>query len=318
MRTDPEAGVPELVTFLLAGTDNPFLQVKRLHDWVATNIRYDLEGLEDSDREAVRDATGALATGRAVCSGFAEVQELLLEAAGFEARTLVGYARGWRFSVFLDEPTDRTTHAWTAVKIESAWYLMDTTWNAGNVTNDTWRHRYTSDYLFTNPTAFAETHLPVEAAWQLIESPLDAETFEAQVYTRSGFQAPIRNRTIVRQFDEHHGPIIGAAEAVLRRSSSGEDGGERRCPPRTGGEEAVFPPKKMAPSFAPSLSAQMVGAGFHSQGLAFVEPVVRTQQVGATTSVRVSVPAGLKLTSRLEPPRRPPGSGCHAPAVGRR
>jgi hypothetical protein len=225
VRTDPEAGVPELVLFLLDGADDPFLQVKVLHDWVATNIRYDLEGLLQQERAAVTDAAGALSTGTAVCSGFAGVQELLLEAAGFRAHTIVGYARGRGFSPLVDEPVLRSNHAWTAVEILGAWYLMDTTWDAGEENSGTWEHRYSTDDLFPDPAAFAATHLPLDPAWQLLESPLDARTFTDQPFT---------------------------------------DG------------------------------------AFHRQGLAFVDPVTRTQAVGAEASVRLSVPAGLKLTSELE------------------
>ena len=232
---DPATGVPELVSFLLDGTDDPFEQVKVLHDWVATNIRYDLEGLLREDLEAVRDAAGALSTGRAVCSGFAGVQALLLETAGFEARTLHGYARGSGFSPLMDEPVPSSSHAWTAVEIQGAWYLMDTTWNAGDDNGGAWEHRYSTDYLFPDPAGFVATHFPQEPAWQLLESPLDAEAFEAQPYTEGGF---------------------------------------------------------------------------HRQGLAFVDPVARTQGVGAEASVRISVPVGLKLTSKLETPagHRLPGA----------
>jgi len=187
VRSDPSGAVPELVSFLVEGTDDPFLQVKRLHDWVAVNLRYDLEGLLQPDRAPAGGAYGALTSGRAVCSGFAGVQELLLETAGFEAHTITGYARGSGFSTLVDEQVDRSNHAWTAVEIEGAWYLMDTTWNAGNRLEGRWRHDYTTDDLFLDPAQFVTTHLPLDPAWQLLEAPIEAGAFQAQAFTTSGF-----------------------------------------------------------------------------------------------------------------------------------
>ncbi len=186
VREHPELGLPQLVDFLLEGTDDPFLQAKRLHDWVALNLEYDLESLLNGER-VTGGAEGALGTGRAVCGGFAGVQQLLGEHADLEIRTLEGYGRGLGFTPFGDEPVGRATHAWNAVQIDGAWYLMDPTWDAGTVEGTTWVRRYSTDYLFVAPEDFAHTHLPEDPAWQLLAQPLDAQAFQDSAFLKGGF-----------------------------------------------------------------------------------------------------------------------------------
>ncbi len=227
VRERPREGVPRLAAFLVEGTDDPFLQVKRLHDWVALNLSYDLEGLRSGGGEVARGAEGALGSGKAVCGGFAAVYELLARHAGFELATIEGYGRGLGFEPFGDEPVGRSTHAWSAVEIEGAWYLLDPTWDAGTVEGGSWLRRYSTDYLFLDPVDFVVSHFPEEPAWQLLEEPLDAGAFQAQPFAKGGF---------------------------------------------------------------------------HRLGLAWAGPVARMQSVASEAAVRIDVPPGLQLNSRLETP----------------
>ncbi len=130
---------------------------------------------------------------------------------------------------------------------------------------------------------------PVPVKLFSIRNSCNESVAEGSAY-RWDEQAPNKNRRFSRQFEELPQRCFRAAYAALRRSSSGEDGGERRCPPRMGGEESVFPPRKWRRLFPPTLSAEMVGADEHNgDGDAFVVKVALPAEIPAGEELKVAV-----------------------------
>ncbi|MBE5774130.1 MAG: hypothetical protein E7337_09380 [Clostridiales bacterium] len=85
-----------------------------LHNWVCSTVEYDYDYL-DTDIPASEHGVGgeaALLDGFAVCQGFAESYQWLLQEAGMTALVTIG-----------------GNHAWNIVKIDGDWYQIDPTWD---------------------------------------------------------------------------------------------------------------------------------------------------------------------------------------------
>ena len=90
--------------------------VKTLHDMLAAHVEY------ASDTNA-HNAYGALVAKKAVCEGYAESLQYLLQRAGIQAVEVFGYG-------IADLETGvGETHAWNIVRIDGKYYLIDLTWD---------------------------------------------------------------------------------------------------------------------------------------------------------------------------------------------
>ena len=82
---------------------------KALHDLLAIKVDY----IETNN---AHNAYGALVEGKAVCEGYAEALQCLLQRAGIQSVQVYGESKG-------------ENHAWNMVLIEGKYYLVDLTWN---------------------------------------------------------------------------------------------------------------------------------------------------------------------------------------------
>ncbi len=185
----PEKYVEPLVSFLVAGARDDFHRAKLLHDWVAQNIEYDVQGYFSGDYKS--RGTGfsdTLRNGSSVCDGYAGLFEHMCGLAGLECVKVSGYGRGYGHRLFRPEDPTKSNHAWNAVKIAGNWHLMDITWDAGHIADSReYTRRYRTDYLFLEPEKFLHTHLPTEEKWQLLAPPVSVDEFRDLPYLRGEF-----------------------------------------------------------------------------------------------------------------------------------
>ncbi len=115
---DAKAAFEQAIDLMLARlTPNmsEYEKEKALHDMLAIHITY-------ISTENSHNAYGALVEGKAVCEGYAEALQYLLQRVGIQSVEIFGY--GINPSTGLGEP-----HAWNAVRIDGDYYLVDLTWN---------------------------------------------------------------------------------------------------------------------------------------------------------------------------------------------
>ena len=172
------SALPVLVEYLVAGENDPFLKLKAIHDWIALEISYDVQGFLRGTG-VVADAGGALRTGRAVCQGYSELFSRMAGVAGFDCAVISGFGRGVGFSLFDPEDPSRSNHAWNAVRVDGAWYLLDVTWDAGHLDGSTFRRDYSTAYFLIPPRHMIYSHLPEDSNWQLLSTPLSPAEFVA-------------------------------------------------------------------------------------------------------------------------------------------
>ena len=83
----------------------------------------------------------------------------------------IGYSAG-------DQITGPSDHAWNAVKINGAWYLLDSTWGAGYTDEqNNFVFDFDDEYFLMPPEQFIYTHFPEDAKWQLLSTPISNNEF---------------------------------------------------------------------------------------------------------------------------------------------
>ncbi|TNF30221.1 MAG: transglutaminase [Deltaproteobacteria bacterium] len=173
MPSSAKGSVEAVGKYIAGQVSDPFLRVKALHDFAAEWLAYDADALVSGNIPSQR-AADVFAARKAVCAGYARLLVALGEVTGDRFVYVTGHSRT------SGNDLDGVGHAWNAVEIDGAWYLIDATWDAGFVNGDTFTKRYSSDYLFTPPSVFARDHFPDDAAWQLLATPLTRGDFLRQ------------------------------------------------------------------------------------------------------------------------------------------
>ena len=164
--TSPEA----VARYISARVTDPFARVKALHDWVVTRLRYDSASI--TGKRKAQDAQSVFLSRLGVCEGYAR---LLVE---------LGKHSGDRFVYVTGEVREEhgelapVGHAWNAVEVKGAWYILDATWD-DPVRNDG-SDAYRTDYLFIPPDLAALNHFPDEPRWQLRAQALSRAEFLRQ------------------------------------------------------------------------------------------------------------------------------------------
>ena len=187
-RTPPEAAasIQSLADYLAKPAGNETQKARAIYAWIIRNIDYDVEALTTGN-PGDQSAKATLARRKAVCDGYSQLFEALARAAGLEAIEVIGFSRGAGYMAGAPVGPD-PDHAWTGVRIDGNWFLMDTTWAAGYLDAKTGFVRRLDDYYFLTPPAnFVYDHLPKDPKWQLVPNPIPKEGFERLVYLRPGF-----------------------------------------------------------------------------------------------------------------------------------
>ncbi len=125
---------------ITSGIDSAYERARAIHDWVATNIYYNVDA-EQSDNIVIGnnlfiDAIGTLNKQTSVCQGYADLTVALLRASGIPSRTVIGYAL-----TGADEEWDERkvsaaagqNHAWVEAFLDERWVLMDPTWDSRSI-----------------------------------------------------------------------------------------------------------------------------------------------------------------------------------------
>ncbi len=147
--------------FLAAREPDPWKLARAVHDYVADRVAYDVVSYR-SGHLPPQDAETTFRTRLSVCAGYAALFTTVGLAAGLTVETVYGRARGM-------SPEDMGEgHAWNAVKLDGRWYLVDTTWDSGQVGADGFHKNYRTAYFLTPPEVFLARHYPDEDRWQLL------------------------------------------------------------------------------------------------------------------------------------------------------
>ncbi|WP_160112597.1 transglutaminase domain-containing protein [Salicibibacter kimchii] len=124
-------------------------KAEAVYEYVATNVSYDVEKLENNLFEMDDSALKTLEAQEGVCQDYVFLAVAMLRALGMEANYVAGHVG-----------TER--HAWVDVKVEGEWLEMDPTWGAGYIENNEFVADYNEDYFDPDEEFLEETHTRTE------------------------------------------------------------------------------------------------------------------------------------------------------------
>jgi hypothetical protein len=172
MPRQAEASITSVAQYLSAQEPDPVLRIKALHDYVADRLTYDTESPEG--KAPAQDAETVFKRRTAISGGYANLLSALGQAIGIDIPAISGTSR------IPQSDLDGTAHAWNAVRLQNQWQLIDVTWDSVYLEGRNALKRYRTDYLFTPASLFAYSHFPDDAAWQLLDGPIDRGEFLRQ------------------------------------------------------------------------------------------------------------------------------------------
>ena len=166
--------VVELASLLSRYAKTEPEKARIIFSWIAYNIIYDVPAYLSGNYGDL-SPEGVLQSRKGVCSGYANLYKALAKAMNLDVVVVEGYAKGYGYVV---GNNTQINHAWNAVKINTKWYLLDSTWGAGNINNGQFDSQFNPYYFATPPIQFILDHFPVEKKWQLLESFYDKQQFD--------------------------------------------------------------------------------------------------------------------------------------------
>lgn len=125
---------------------------------------------------------------KGVCDAYARLFKKMCDLAGLKSEYIEGYTRTKPYQV---GSAGVVNHAWNAIYLDSAYYLLDATWASGGCAEDEdegkllyFEKRFNEYYWLTPSKDFIRDHYPKEGKW-VFETNYTKEKFAANPYYES-------------------------------------------------------------------------------------------------------------------------------------
>jgi hypothetical protein len=163
--------------------------------WIVNNIQYNYRGfkkgvlLQKSSKEVLRNR-------KALCREYAVLFKEMCEAVDIPVAVVNGYTKGFDF--FSTDTLYRAEHAWSMVRVEGTWHLMDLTYASGHTAPKKqhfakmmvklfktslapkfkYVQKFNPSWFYVSPDEFVFTHFPNLKRYQLLETPLSLQVYQ--------------------------------------------------------------------------------------------------------------------------------------------
>ncbi|GAB1741235.1 hypothetical protein NU219Hw_g6476t1 [Hortaea werneckii] len=176
---------------------SPTDQARAIFTWLHHNIVYDTQAFFSGNlRPSSPQST--LASGLAVCEGYAGLFTALALKSGLESYVISGHGKGFGFSQLGPHdpvPAYNAGHAWNAVRLPDSlpagaagagdWKLIDACWGAGHIcgNNNLFKKEFAPERFTQTNESFGLDHFPADPKLQL---RADGATVGWEEYVRAG------------------------------------------------------------------------------------------------------------------------------------
>lgn len=179
-----------------------------IYNWITHHIRYDVKAMQQG-RLKEEKPEKVFKQRKGMCAGYSLLFAAMCNEAGLKAVMVDGYAKDWMF-----DDGDKLyipRHAWNAVYIDKKWQLVDATWGAGGLSQAPgwlkqqmskaakdpsqasgklrFRYHYDTTCFLADPLVFRIRHLPSDPLWQLTDTCMPLQVFEAGEIAIRNFNA---------------------------------------------------------------------------------------------------------------------------------
>lgn len=117
----------EIIFTKINQNDSDFIKIKKIYDYLTTEILYDKETQKSTDRYLIKEQAyyleGVFLNHYAVCDGKAKAYALLLNMVGIPCFRTTG-------------TSEKKDHAWNMLKLSNQWYISCSTYGQGGVIKD--------------------------------------------------------------------------------------------------------------------------------------------------------------------------------------
>ena len=140
-------------------------KARAIFSWLHYNVAYDTVAFFGNNVKP-SSPQQTLATGLAVCEGYAGLFAALATKVGMESIVISGHGKGIGYTPLApgsSAPPYEAGHAWNAVKIDGGrWKLIDPCWGAGNVNkgSQNYQAHYKPSWFSMSNENFGLTHFP--------------------------------------------------------------------------------------------------------------------------------------------------------------
>ena len=140
---------------IIEGCSSERQKVDSIYTWITSNIDYDYKKTQNTNPFKYQTSEETLKSSTAICTGYVELMQEMLEAAGIKSEMIGGYTRedepGFNEILFEED------HAWIAINIDDKWHLADPTWDAGYIgripkKEKTYPKSWTKEHTFSTET----------------------------------------------------------------------------------------------------------------------------------------------------------------------
>lgn len=144
-------------------------KARAIFTWLHHNVAYDTKAFFSNNVKSCTPQS-TIATGLAVCQGYADTFAALALKAGLEAMVISGASKGYGFDKLKPgDPTPpfKSTHAWNVCRIDGGeWKLIDPCWGAGNVGDKTFNKHFSPERFTQSNDEFGLDHFPTDSRYQ--------------------------------------------------------------------------------------------------------------------------------------------------------
>jgi len=171
-----EFDIAKLTDYLIIPASNEKDKVVSIYQWLIRNIKYDRAAYRKGNRRINRSNQDILKRREAICWGYSTLFKAMCEEVNISCEVISGYGK----TTMDAKPNLKSpNHAWNSVKIDSAWYLLDATWDSNVIgTVSDFEQKYGYTYFLTPSKYFLVNHLPADPNWQLLDCPIAPDEYK--------------------------------------------------------------------------------------------------------------------------------------------
>ncbi|KDR75865.1 hypothetical protein GALMADRAFT_248595 [Galerina marginata CBS 339.88] len=149
--------------------DDDIDKARVIFTWLHYNISYDAHSFLSGNVQP-STAESTLASGLAVCGGYAGLFEHLGELIGLQVHAVSGHGKGYGYQpLYEGEPIPEMTsnHAWNCILLDQEWHLVDPCWGAGVLNGTLYEAKFAPNWFTSSPLEFGRRHFPADPSFQL-------------------------------------------------------------------------------------------------------------------------------------------------------